>query len=68
MRFFARIEVEPDDLAEDDEYPAVHRIVTSDVDVALAVKDAISDALVKHGVEWEATVTIEPLTPVEEDV
>jgi hypothetical protein len=65
MRFFARIEVEPDDLPEDEDYPEVQRVADNDLDIALVVRSAISRAVDEHGHAWEATITIEPLTPAE---
>jgi hypothetical protein len=66
MKVFARLEITPDDLG-DDEPLMVERIISSDVDVALWLRRQIDKTEQEHGTSWEADLHLEPLDRVEGD-
>jgi hypothetical protein len=64
MRVFAKLEVVPDH-APDDEPSVVERIVNSEVDVALWLRQRLSEVEQEHGSAWEADLHLEPLDGAE---
>lgn len=65
MKLYARLEVYLDDESEG-EAPAIERIVNNDLDLAIWLRDRVTQLHDEHGTAWEAEVHLEPLTEKEE--